>query len=81
MNSEDKRPERGTEEYWEWLSRKAKKRGEEIAKAGGADFDECGVISGSVKALNSTDAELFPDELEEYTREERKPKLVPKKKE
>jgi len=41
-----------------------------------SDFDERGLASGDEKLLDKTDAELFPDELEEYTEEEKKPRLI-----
>lgn len=37
-----------------------------------SDFDEAGLASGSMDILDKTDAELFPDEIEEYTPEERR---------
>lgn len=47
-------------------------------------FDERDLASGNLDLLEKSDAELFPDETEEYTEEERKPKVVvnnkPKKK-
>jgi hypothetical protein len=71
MSNKEERPKLGTKEHREWMRKKMEKRWEEIIAAGPADFeDECGVISGSVKTLFATDAELFPDELEEYTPEE-----------
>jgi len=36
------------------------------------DFEEKGVLGGSEELLYKTDAELFPDEIEEYTPEERR---------
>jgi len=80
MNDKDKRLEIGTEEHREWIRKRAEKRWKEIAESGPAEFDENGLISGSEKALTSTDAELFPDEIEEYKPEERKPRLIPNKK-
>lgn len=40
------------------------------------DFDEAGVLAGDEELLKKTDAELFPDELAEYTAEEKKPRVV-----
>lgn len=40
------------------------------------DFDETGVLVGNEDLLKKTDAELFPDELSEYTAEEKKPRVV-----
>ncbi|WP_020406924.1 hypothetical protein [Hahella ganghwensis] len=44
------------------------------------DWDERGMASGSEDLLGKSDAEFFPGELEEYTSEERKPRLVHSKK-
>ena len=41
-----------------------------------SDFDEKGLASGSEELIDKSDAERFPEELEEYTPEERKPKLI-----
>jgi len=43
-----------------------------------SDFDEDELASGAEELLEKSDAERFPGELEEYTKEERKPKLVKK---
>jgi len=45
-----------------------------------SEFDEDELASGSEELLEKSDAERFPDELEEYTKEERKPKIVKKNK-
>ncbi len=37
-----------------------------------ADFEESGTIFGDIDNLDKSDAELFPDEIEEYTPEERR---------
>jgi hypothetical protein len=74
------RPKPGTKEFDDWLLERAKARNKELFKNGPADFDERGVISGGPETVRKSDAEAFPDELEEYTPEERKPRLVPKKK-
>ncbi|MES2824375.1 MAG: hypothetical protein V4732_12285 [Pseudomonadota bacterium] len=69
--SDHKKPVPGSDEHWAWVRKRAEARGKQLANAGPADFeDECGVISGSVKILFASDAELFPDELENYTPEE-----------
>lgn len=44
-----------------------------------SDFDEDKLASGSKDLLDKSDAERFPDELEEYTLEERRPRIVKKK--
>lgn len=79
MTIKDDRPKVGTEEHRQWLRDKLKKEWEKIAEAGGADFEEVGVLSGSVDTLFATDAELFPDEVEEHTPDERRRliKIVP----
>lgn len=40
------------------------------------DFDETQLASGSSELINKTDAELFPDEIEEYTPKERRKKII-----
>ncbi len=80
MSDKEKRPLPGTAEHWEWMRKRAEARGKQMAKAGAADFDEAGVLAGGVDSLTSTDAEAFPSDVTEYTQEERKPRIVPKKK-
>ena len=81
MNDQkDKRPEPGTDEYWEWARKRAEQRWKEVIADGPAEFEEAGVVCGDIETLTASDAELFPDDLEEYRPEERKPRLVPKKK-
>ncbi len=76
MNKE--RPTPGTPEFDKWILERAQARSDKLFKAP-ADFEERGVISGNTDAINASDAESFPDELEEYSREERKPQIVNKK--
>jgi hypothetical protein len=40
------------------------------------EFDEHDLASGSKELLEKSDSELFPDETEEYTKEERRPKVI-----
>ena len=40
------------------------------------DFEESGPLAGSGDLLKKTDAELFPEEIEEYTPEERRKKII-----
>lgn len=40
------------------------------------EFDERDLASGSKELLEKSDSELFPDETEEYTKEERRPKVI-----
>lgn len=71
-----KRPKLGTKEHADWMRKRAEERSNKLFKAGTTEFDERGIISGSDQSVHSTDAEAFPDEPEEYTPQERKPKLV-----
>lgn len=57
----------------EELRRLAKKAAEGLFNSeNNQDFDERGVLSGGADVADKSDAELFPDELEEYTPEERR---------
>lgn len=72
------RPPEGTPEFEAWIEERAAKRVKEVF--GGdykpAEFDESSGIAGSSEILDKTDAELFPDDTEDYMPSERKPKLV-----
>ncbi len=69
----DKKPEIGSPEHLEQVSQRAAERAKKMFKPDSRpEFDEIGVLSGSADLLEKTDAELFPDELEEYTPEERR---------
>jgi hypothetical protein len=72
----DKKPKVGSDEHWELVRKKAEAIAEQLASASPADFDEAGLLSGGEKSLTSTDAEAFPEETEEYSPAERKPKLA-----
>lgn len=75
MNEKDtKRPPDGSPELEQWLKERAKKRMNSIFGENyqPASFNESGPIFGKAENLYKTDAELFPDELEEYTPEERR---------
>ncbi|OZG71677.1 hypothetical protein BTA51_18695 [Hahella sp. CCB-MM4] len=72
----EKRPKPGTKEFEEWVRKETQAVVDDLFKNGPVDFDESGVIFGSEKSLNSTDAEAFPEEIEEYRPEERKLRLV-----
>ncbi|ABC30541.1 hypothetical protein HCH_03810 [Hahella chejuensis KCTC 2396] len=72
----NERPKPGTKEFEEWVRQETQSVVDDMFKHGPADFDESGVIFGGEKSLNSSDAEAFPDEIEEYRPEERKPPLV-----
>ena len=62
-------------EELESLRRYAKKAAEGLFNPEN-DFDERELASGSNELLDKSDAELFPDEIEEYTAEEHKSRLV-----
>jgi len=68
------RPPEGTPEFEAWLREQVAKDFKDIFGDNyqSADFEECGAIFGDIKNLDKTDAELFPDEIEEYTPEERR---------
>ncbi len=66
-------PAEESPEFTEWLKKRAAKR--KIVGSSPADFDERGAIFGDIENLDKSDAELFPDEIEEYTPEERRKKL------
>ena len=70
----DKRPPEDSPEFIEWLKKAHSKNSKKIFGKDykPAEFDERGVIFGDIKDLDKSDAELFPDELEEYTPEERR---------
>ncbi len=76
-NTENRRPSPGTPEFEEWLKERASQRkkimfGEGIRPN---NFENGGLLNGDIDDLERTDAELFPEELEEYTSEERR-KLI-----
>jgi len=68
----DKPPE-GSLEFTEWLKKRAAKR--KIVDSSPVDFNERGAIFGDIEDLDKSDAELFPDEIEEYTPKERRKTL------
>jgi hypothetical protein len=74
--SDDKKPPIDTEEHWEWVRKRAEARAKQRENLSGEGFDDAGLIAGGDEALSSTDAEAFPDELEEYAPSDRKPRLV-----
>lgn len=76
-DKKSKRPPEGTPEFKAWLIEQAKGDVEAIFGENyqPAEFDERGVIFGDIENLDKTDAELFPDELEEHSPEERREKL------
>lgn len=71
-DQDNERPPEGTPEFEEWLNKRAAKHSKDLFAGEAADFDERGPIFGDIKDLGKSDAELFPDELEEYTPEERR---------
>lgn len=75
MNDTNK-PDIESDEHWEWVRKRAEARSKQSENISGEGFDDAGLIAGGEESMSSTDAEAFPDELEEYKLEERKPKLV-----
>ncbi len=73
-DKKSKRPPVDSPEFDEWLMEQTAKDVNSIFGDNHkpSEFDERGVLSGSADLLDKTDAELFPDELEEYTPEERR---------
>lgn len=76
-HKDDNPPPEGTSEFKEWLKKRAKNDVDAIFGENykPAQFDERGAIFGNTENQDKTDAELFPDELEEHTPEERRAKL------
>lgn len=70
-----KRPKLSTKEHADWMRRRAEERSKKLFREP-TEFNEREIISGSDQSIHSTDAEVFPDELKEYSPQERKPKLV-----
>lgn len=73
----DKRPPEDSPEFIEWLKKEHSKNSKKIFGKDykPAEFEEGGAIFGDIENLDKTDAELFPDELEEHTPEERREKF------
>lgn len=59
-------------EFEAWLRQRTAKYKSETLGSNNSDFDERELASGDINDLHKTDAELFPDELEEFTPEERR---------
>ena len=73
MTEKKKEPEIGSPEHLEQLRQYARDAAKDLFDPSKApDFEEVGVLSGSEELLEKTDAELFPDEIDEYTPEERR---------
>ncbi|WP_220446061.1 hypothetical protein ACONUD_00390 [Microbulbifer harenosus] len=72
--SDHKRPPIDSPEFKEWLKKKSKGHVDDILGDDHrpADFETGGAIFGDAGSLDKSDAELFPDEIEEYTPEERR---------
>lgn len=72
------RPPEGTPEFKEWLKKQTAKDAKDIMgdPLARPDFEERGPIFGDADDLGKTDAELFPDDIEECMPNERKPRLV-----
>lgn len=76
MSSKSDRPEPGTPEFEEWLKERMKGRLNDYLEKSRkyieeTGFEEAGLLSGGLESMNQTDAEAFPDELEEYQPHER----------
>lgn len=73
-NSKNLRPPPGTPEFDAWLKKRATKRHKTMFEEGfqPVDFENGGVLVGDISDLNKTDAELFPDELDEHSPEDRR---------
>jgi len=71
------RPPEGTPEFKQWLKEQAAKDIKDIFGEDHkpADFEEGGTIFGDIDNLEKSDAECFPDELEEQSPEERRKNL------
>lgn len=74
MMCDDRRPPVDSPEFDEWLKRRASKSTRDILGENHqpADYDEKKGIAGSPDILGKSDAELFPNDLEEHTPEERR---------
>ena len=70
MNKRTDRPEPGTPEFDEWLSKRIAKRVKELENVPDLE-EEFGILSGSFESMTNTDAEAFPDEPEKYMPHER----------
>ncbi|MCW8875493.1 MAG: hypothetical protein OQJ89_01320 [Kangiellaceae bacterium] len=68
------RPPIDSPEFEEWLRKQcAKYKDESIGdELKVSDFDERDLVSGDINDLHKSDAELFPNEIEEFTPEERR---------
>ena len=75
MSDDDsERPPDDSPELMDWLRKKHASFSKEIFGENyqASDFDERDLVSGDINDLHKNDAELFPDEIEEYTPEERR---------
>jgi len=74
-DKKSKRPPDDSPEIVDWLAQECEQDFKDVwDNHQPAEFEEeeGGAIFGDINDLGKSDAELFPDELEEYTREERK---------
>ncbi|MCX2803132.1 hypothetical protein OQJ68_15165 [Microbulbifer thermotolerans] len=75
--NERKPTEKEREATLEELKKYGREESEKLFKAKTkSDFDERNLASGNKELLDKSDSELFPDEIEEYTEKERKPKII-----
>ncbi|MGL6159725.1 hypothetical protein [Microbulbifer sp.] len=85
MNERNKSTKKESTDTLKELQKYAQKESERLFKnRKKSNFDEKDLASGSKDLLEKSDAELFPDEIEEYTEKEKRPKVIadnkPKKK-
>lgn len=76
MSKITERPTPGTPEFDEWLEERARGRLKKLKEQADkfieeTGFEEAGVLSGGLESMSQSDAEAFPDELEEYQPHER----------
>ena len=69
-------PENKANEVIEKLRRYGKEAKKNLFSPKERNFDERELVSGSADLLEKSDAELFPDETEEYKPSEKKPRIV-----
>ena len=69
-------PNETEQELRERLKKFSKKASDGLFDPESSDFDETELASGSPDLLDKTDAELFPEEIEEHTPEERRQKII-----
>ena len=77
MTDKDKPEKNGCSKESDELRKFGNKAAKDLFKSEkNGDFDENELASGSTELLEKTDAELFPDEIDEYTSKEKKPRVI-----